>query len=487
MDEKENVILIISDTFRHDLLFENFVVKKNVRAKTPYLNRFAKESLVFTRAYHASFPTVPNRHDILTGRYTFIYSDWAPLPRDERVLSLMLKEKEYTSVMIADTPHILKDGYHFDRGFDAWVWIRGQENDRYRTDPIDVQLPCSPQKLRNVKTTIQHMRNNAYRLVEEDWIPAKTAKTAAEWLEKNYKRKFFMYIDFFDPHEPWDPPRWYIDMYDPDYEGEEVTYPVYGPTDYLSKEELEHCRAMYAGEATLVDRWIGFLLEKIDELGLFENTTVIFTADHGFYLGEHNLIGKSIIMGDAHGLAPLYEEVAHIPLLIRLSDNIGKKHQIIENLVQTPDITATILDIAGVIGETQIEGFSLLPLARGEDLEFRDFAVSSPSIIRGVRSGLRPTITTDEWALILASQESPKMEEVEYTMIVDGEPRILKPFGKIETELYNLRKDPKQQYNVLEDNKDIAKELRDMFIDFLYEKGAKEEYIVPWKNCKGID
>ena len=52
-----------------------------------------------------------------------------------------------------------------------------------------------------------------------------------------------------------------------------------------------------------------------------------------------------------------------------------------------------------------------------------------------------------------------KMEEVEYTMIVDGEPRILKPFGKIETELYNLRKDPKQQYNVLEDNKDIAKEL----------------------------
>lgn len=136
---------------------------------------------------------------------------------------------------------------------------------------------------------------------------------------------FFLYIDFFDPHEPWDPPRRYIDLYDAGYSGEEVTYPLYGPCDYLTKDELEHCRAMYAGEATLVDNWIGRVLEKVDSLGLYEDTAIIFTSDHGFYLGEHGLIGKSIIIGDFYGSAPMYEEVAHIPLFIRLPDGLKQE------------------------------------------------------------------------------------------------------------------------------------------------------------------
>ncbi len=63
-----------------------------------------------------------------------------------------------------------------------------------------------------------------------------------------------MYVDFFDPHEPWDPPRWYVDMYDPGYKGEEVIYPAYGSCGYLTEDELSHIRAMYAGEAMLVDK-----------------------------------------------------------------------------------------------------------------------------------------------------------------------------------------------------------------------------------------
>ncbi|RLF24042.1 MAG: hypothetical protein DRN15_03875, partial [Thermoprotei archaeon] len=217
-----NFILIISDTFRYDCLEGTFTARGKP-VKVPNLRKLAKSSAYFTRAYLASFPTVPHRHDILTGRYTFTYYGWAPLPRDEIVLpEILRKERNYVSVMIADTPHILKDGFNYDRGFDAWVWVRGQENDRYRTDPVEVELPCDPSKLRNVETTIQHMRNNALRMFEEDWIPAKTANEAIRWLERNYNsgRNFFLYVDFFDPHEPWDPPKWYVDMYDPDYKGE---------------------------------------------------------------------------------------------------------------------------------------------------------------------------------------------------------------------------------------------------------------------------
>jgi len=79
MDEhRYNIVLILSDTFRFDLL-TGFRVRNRV-VRVPYLSRFASESIVFSRAYTASFPTVPHRHDLLTGRYTFTYSGWERFP-----------------------------------------------------------------------------------------------------------------------------------------------------------------------------------------------------------------------------------------------------------------------------------------------------------------------------------------------------------------------------------------------------------------------
>ncbi|MEM2885076.1 MAG: sulfatase-like hydrolase/transferase, partial [Thermoproteota archaeon] len=139
-----NFLVIVSDTFRHDLLNGGFAVKPNVYCQTPSRERFSRASVAFERSYHASFPTVPNRADLLTGRYTYAYYDWSPLPRDEVTLPSILGRKGYVSMLIADTPHILKDGYNFDRDFSAWVWIRGQENDRYRTSPEKGDLPGRP-------------------------------------------------------------------------------------------------------------------------------------------------------------------------------------------------------------------------------------------------------------------------------------------------------------------------------------------------------
>jgi arylsulfatase A-like enzyme len=485
-EKKNNIILIISDTFRNDLLLGGFKVKGGIYAEVSNLKKFTEESIFFRRTYCASFPTVPNRHDLLTGKYTFTYSDWAPLPKDEVVLPQILKKLGYVSMLIGDTPHIFKDGFNYDRGFDGWVWIRGQENDRYRTDPENIVLPCNPGKLRNVETTIQHMRNNALRVFEDDWIPARTSNAAVRWLEKNYNRNFFLYIDFFDPHEPWDPLEYYVEQYDPNYKGEKVIYPMYGPSDYLTKEELEHCRAMYAGEATLVDKWIGRILEKVEELGLWDNTALIFTSDHGFYLGEHRLIGKSIIMENVQGLAPLYEEVAHIPLVLRLPDSMmnNKKGLKLDELAQTPDITATILELAG--SDYKVEGSSLLPLIRGESSKLRDFVVSTPSLIHGANGGLRPTITSEDWSLILSSVET-RVKENEHTMIVDGKLRVLKPFGKIDTELYNIKDDKKQEKNLIYEHKEVAVVLKEKFVELLKKQNTKEEFIRPWLKCKGID
>jgi len=108
-----NVIQIVSDTFRRDFLG----CYGNDWIHTENLDDLAKQSTVFDRAYIASFPTIPNRHDLFTGRYTFPYSGWAPLPRDEVIISQTLRQVGYTTMLIVDTYHMIKDGFYFDSRF----------------------------------------------------------------------------------------------------------------------------------------------------------------------------------------------------------------------------------------------------------------------------------------------------------------------------------------------------------------------------------
>ncbi|HIC89212.1 MAG TPA: sulfatase, partial [Anaerolineae bacterium] len=312
-----NVILIFSDTLRPDFLS----CYGNDWIHTPYLDRFAQDAYIFDRAHCGSFPTVPCRNDVLTGRWTLVYKPWAPLGADEITLPELLNEAGYVTSLFVDTPHPFAPGFNYQRGFQAWELIRGQEHDTWSTSPAEVRLPCNPHKLRGGAhgAAAKYLQNVSERHWEEDYFPARTMRSAARWLERNRKARFFMYVDTFDPHEPWDPPAHYLERYEQGYEGEEVIYPRYDRwADFMTEAELKHCRNLYAGEVSLVDRWIGFLLERVEDLGLLEGTAIIITSDHGFYLGEHGYIGKSLIRGTRHQSLPLYPEVSRIPLLIRL-------------------------------------------------------------------------------------------------------------------------------------------------------------------------
>lgn len=477
-----NIILIISDTFRWDYLG----CYGNNWISTPNLDRFARRSVIFDKAYAASFPTVPHRMDLVTGRFTFTYRQWEPLPKDEVALAEILGENGYTTMLITDTPHILEDGYNFDRGFTGWEWIRGQETDRYMTDPVEVKLPCAPHKLRTPEIAKRHLRNISQRRGEEDCFVAQTMLTAAKWLQGNYENeKFFLWVDTFDPHEPWDAPKCYVEKYDPGYRGEEIIYPVYGSSDYLTQTELKHIRALYAAEVTLVDRWVGMLLQKIEDLGLFDNTAVIFTSDHGFYLGEHGLVGKSIISENLFQYVPLYEELARIPLFIWLPEL--KRSFRCSSFVQPPDLTATTLDIAGLKRHERIQGKSLLPIIEGKDSLLRNIAVSSPSLVNGRLGAPRITLRKENWSLILAPskrQEDTKKE----TRAVDGITRNLVGFElknsseEVKSELYDVSKDPRQEKNIFIGNKDKVDELHSDLIEFLIQIRTEEEYLKYWKK-----
>ena len=118
-----NIILIVSDTLRYDCVSyhgrDPYRWDLRDRPRTPCIDRFAAQALVFDRAYTGSFPTIPMRSEIISGRLTFPYRGWTPLPEDETILAEELTQAGYVSSLICDTPHLMRDGHRFDRGFSA--------------------------------------------------------------------------------------------------------------------------------------------------------------------------------------------------------------------------------------------------------------------------------------------------------------------------------------------------------------------------------
>ena len=435
-----NILVIVSDTFRYDHLGYN----GNGDITTPNLDALGANSVVFDRSYAASFPTMPMRADLFTGKWTFTYLGWAPLPREEAVLAQVLSDNGYQTMGVVDTPFFTRAGFGYDRGFSDFIWIRGQG---------------WPETMRDV---------NLDRHYEEDYCPARTMRTAAQWLERHHRDSpFFLYVDAWDPHEYWDPPHWYVDPYYPGYDGRNVK-PCYGPwkEQGVTAEDLEIAHACYCGEVTMVDKWIGFLLDRLSTLGLAEDTAVLFTTDHGFYFGEHGQFGKCVL--DLSSLpfrwyrSPLYEEVCHTPLFVRIP---GVEPRRTSGLVSAVDLMPTILELAEVEIPETVSGRSLVPMIQGKGASGREFVVTSPPLgnpgdatravddmSRNLNEFSPATITTSEHALIYSAE---------------GEP----------AELYNLVEDPNQQHDVIQDFPNVAQDLHAEFFSLLEGVGTEERFL----------
>ena len=452
-----NIVLIVTDSFRRDHLG----CYGNRWIHTPHLDRFAAQSLRFRNYYPANLPTVPNRLDLMTGRFTYTYAAWEPMPADEVPLAEILGREGYTSMHIADTPHALTGSMNYYRGFTAWDLIRGQECDRWWTDDAETKLPCDPSKLRGgARGLRQHLRNASMWKSEDDTFVAQTMRRASTWLEKNcQQKKWFLSVDTFDPHEPWLAPRPYVDLYDPGYTGERVLYPRYRRADYLTARELQHMRAAYAAEVTLVDRWIGHLLAKIESLRLMNDTAIFITADHGFYLGDHGLTGKLFQEAGEKRTMHMYEPLVATPLLAWAPGCAAGKAP--AALCSTPDLTATILDLCGVAPHPRVQGKSLRPILKGQSARCRPFTVST----FGFPSGT-PTSSPGVGTAVL--------NDGRYTYLYGGTDD--KP------ELYDVRNDPDQKKNLLPREKARARAMHTRFIRWLEELECPAKYLEPRRS-----
>jgi arylsulfatase A-like enzyme len=464
--ERPNVVVIVCDTFRHD----HVGAYGNRTIRTPNLDRFAERSVVFDHHVISSFPTMPARADFLTGQFSFTFMGWEPLPAGIRTLPAVLSSAGYLTMGVVDTPFFIRGGYGYDRGFDDFIWIRGQGDDTRPHEREDARLTW---------------------VSEADRLVARTMSAAECWLERHYKEPFFLYVDTWDPHEPWDAPDYYTELYLPGYDGRRF-YPSYGKWREagLTEEEVAIAHATYCGEVTMVDRWVGHLLEKLDVLGLSERTYVFFVSDHGFFFGEHGYFGKAEWFHDPDAKvsagtvapswlpeswlltldwSPLYQELTRVPLIVAGPGlEAGRR----DALTTAADLAPTILDLVGVDPPDEMRGRSFKGVVAGDVDEHRPFVVSS-------------------WPLYFA--------EGELTSAIDSRPRRIASYmpltvttrtrslilgGEVdEPELYDLERDPGEATNVWGERADEGIGLCESAIGFLEECGTAETFLEPRRKA----
>ncbi len=374
---------------------------------TPNLDRFASERAVrFTRHVTGSLPCMPARHDILCGALDFLWRPWGSIEAWEEPITARLRRAGVTTMLVSDHPHLFESGgenYHSE--FSGWDYVRGHEGDPWRTysDPTWVGAPALPAGTRSwfwnrnhgsAMPEVPYDRSRTFFRAEHDFPGPRTMSAAADWLRDAtpHHDKWMLFVDEFDPHEPFDTPAPWAGRYDPDWDGELIIWPPYDigavTQGRMSAREAQHIRANYGAKLTMIDHWFGGILDALDERALWDSTAVIVCTDHGHYLGEKDIWGKPGVMQ--------YEPLGHIPLLVHWPGVPGGST--CDALTTTVDIHATIADAfgvgagvgagatgggAGAVGGTRgasdgahpAHGASLRPLLTGDATSVREWAI----------------------------------------------------------------------------------------------------------------
>ncbi len=359
-----NAIVILLDSLNRQLLG----AYGSGEFDTPNLDRFAASATRFDNHYTGSLPCMPARHDLLCGALDFLWKPWGSIEIWEEPLTAPLRRAGVTTMLISDHPHLFETGgenYHCD--FTAWDYQRGHESDPWKTRP-DPSWVGTPVFSRGEDMPYEHSRG--YFGGEDDFPGPRTMAAAARWIDEfaPLHDRFLLFVDEFDPHEPFDTPEPYASMYDDSWQGAHLIWPPYTAAGFadgvLTPRQARQIRACYGAKLTMIDSWFGRVIDAIERRDLWNDTAVIVCTDHGHYLGEKDAWGKPPI--------PIYETLGHTPLFISWP---GANRPEVSALTTNVDIYATVMDIFGVESKHRTHGFSLAPLLDGERDAIRDAAL----------------------------------------------------------------------------------------------------------------
>lgn len=375
------VILISIDTLRADYLSCYDSNKKT----SPNIDRLAEESVLFESATSQGPSTAISHKSILYSLYPAVHKvtkDTVPTESGRSPLEILQSKGFKTAAFVGGGQLSRKFG--FARGFDSYweaAGTRKKGKDRFNLQSIE-------------------MNTN-------------------DWLDRNYKEKFFLFVHTYEVHCPYNPPEKYAQKFASWYKGNLDPNGKCGDNYYnvqpMSPDDVQYVRDLYSGSVNFVDEFIGRFLEKLKNLNIYDQTMIVFLSDHGESLGERTYVGHNIP----------YEIQLHVPLILRIP---GYGDDRIDQPVIGLDVMPTIFDVLGLGRAYPFQGRSLIPVISGSGkIESERVLIAEQKDRVRVRKG--------DWACLF-SRSGPPREE-----------------------LYNVKDDPEQLNNLAEKNPEKAREL----------------------------
>ena len=421
-NKKPNVIIIMTD----DQGFGDLGINKNPNIITPNIDQFASESVRFDN-FFVSPVCAPTRASLMTGRYSLrtgvrdTYNGGAIMSNTETTIAEILKEADYSTGIFGKWH--LGDNYPFrpsEQGFDESIIHLaggiGQVGDftnyyKGNTSYFDPIL-------------WKNNKKNQY----DGYCSDIFAENAVKFIEKNKNKPFFCYLSFNAPHTPLQVPKKYYDMYkdlDP-----EVGFMDESLASKMSEKDKEDARRIY-GMVTNVDDNVGKVLNKLTELGIEEETIIIFMTDNGPQQFRYNSNMKGL-------KGTVYNGGTRVPFYIKYAEKF-KNSKVISRMSAHIDILPTILELCNlkIPSDRKIDGQSLVPLINSKP--FNDRHLFSYWTRRFPEKYINMSIQNDNYKLVGNNDYNGKIKDFE---------------------LYDLIADPLESKNVINQNIEIAKSFK---------------------------
>ena len=483
---KPNLLFIFTDQQRWDTL-ERSGVKAVI---TPYIDSFAKTCTVFQRAYVTQPICTPSRSSIMTGLY----------PHTSRCTenNIGLAEKiPCLTEMLTDTDWVtayygkwhLGDEIFSQHGFTEWIstedmYSRYYSHEKDKTKRSDYHHYLISQGYKPENNNF-FTRMDAAKLPEQYSKPAFLSRKACDFIKKNSKRPFILYVNFLEPHPPYYGPRnnyFNIEEIDTPKNFSEtgpkkdqslksqLLYRYYNKDNNSLREDYRDIEgenlplrnvqdwkkiiAYYRGLCNQVDTHVGKILSVLEEEKLLNNTIVVYTSDHGDMMGSHRLLGKEV----------MFEEAIRVPLLVKLPGQ--HKARTITKAVSQIDLVPTLLELLGQKIPASVQGQSLTPILKSSRKIQKDDIFIEWTPARKVDNPRRRELDNK---IIEIGKESMKEEDVKTALYASARTVITQNGWKYnwydngEEELYNLKTDLLENVNLAHKTEyiNLIKELKD--------------------------
>lgn len=383
-----HVILIAVDTLRADRLS----CYGYDRQTSPHIDALAADGVRFDAVVSNATWTCPSFASIFTGvvpsRHGVWASGnlWAQLPAHFQTLAESFRAAGWATQSIAYKAPIYRNGY--DQGFDVSFNV--------------------PRKLARADDNL--------------------AK-ALEWLDRDSRRRNFLFLHFDDPHQPFGQPAPFDNAFGSLAEGAEWPYSV--PLHSLNKEARLSAGDLYDGEVAYVDDRIGAFLDELKRRGLYDDAVIVFVSDHGEELWEHG--------GFGHDRGKLFDEGVRVPLIVKPAAGAAVPGRVVQTQVRAFDVMPTLLELAGVAVGDNLDAQSLVPLLAGDT----SLAPDRLAVTETFNAGL--SVRTPQWKYISRYWRDPDSSEA----------------------LFDLQTDPSERRNVAAEQPVVAARMRLQVLDYL--------------------